>query len=194
MRLELTGRQVEITPALRRLVDGKLAKLARVLNDSVVSAQAVLTREKYRHRTEITLHARGDNFLHGEGDSGSWEVSIAEAVERLAQQAHKVKGKWQERKRHRTGRRTEEPQVPEPVAPAAPTRSSASRRAAASPRMPRILRTSRQAVKPMALGDAARALDAATDGVVVFRDPETDRVSVLLRRKDGEVLLVQTDI
>ncbi len=34
MRLELTGRHVDITPALRRLVDRKLARLERVLNDS----------------------------------------------------------------------------------------------------------------------------------------------------------------
>ena len=40
MRLELTGRHVDITPGLRRLVEGKLAKLERLLNDSAVSAQA----------------------------------------------------------------------------------------------------------------------------------------------------------
>mgnify|MGYP003694102225 CR=1 FL=1 len=34
MRLELTGRHVDITPALRRLVDTKLGKLERVLNDT----------------------------------------------------------------------------------------------------------------------------------------------------------------
>ena len=73
MRLELTGRHVDIT-ALRRLVDTKLAKLERLLNDSAVSAQAVLTREKNRHRADITLHARGEKFLHGVGESGSWEA------------------------------------------------------------------------------------------------------------------------
>src|SRR6266700_8043040 len=99
MRLELTGRHVDITPALRRLVDSKLAKLERLLNNSVVSAQAVLTREKHRHRTDITLHARGEKFLHGVGDSGRWETSVSAAIEKLTQQAHKVKGKWQERKR-----------------------------------------------------------------------------------------------
>ena len=45
MRLELTGRHVDITPALRRLVDTKLGKLERLLNDRAVSAQAVLTLE-----------------------------------------------------------------------------------------------------------------------------------------------------
>jgi len=68
MRLELTGRHVDITPALRRLLDTKLSKLERLLNDSAVSAQAVLTREKHRHRADITLHARGETFLHGVGN------------------------------------------------------------------------------------------------------------------------------
>ena len=63
MRVELTGRHVDITPVLRCLVDTKLAKLERLLNDSAVSAQALLVREKIRHRTEITLHARGERFL-----------------------------------------------------------------------------------------------------------------------------------
>ena len=99
MRLELTGRHVDITPALRRLLDAKLSKLERLLNDSAVSAQAVLTREKHRHRADITLHARGEKFLHGVGDSASWEGSLSEAIGKIAQQAQKVKGKWQERKR-----------------------------------------------------------------------------------------------
>src|SRR5918912_3623072 len=102
MRLELTGRHVDITPSLRRLVEGKLGKLERMLNDSAVSAQAVLTREKYRHRAEITLHARGEKFLHGVGNTGSWEGSVADAIEKITQQAQKVKGKWQERKRRGT--------------------------------------------------------------------------------------------
>src|SRR5262245_41551522 len=98
MRLELTGRHVDVTPPLRRLVEGKLAKLERLLNHRALSAHAVLTREKHRHRAEITLHARGERFLHGVGDSSAWEPSIAQAIEKITQQAQKVKGKWQPRK------------------------------------------------------------------------------------------------
>ena len=99
MRLELTGRHVDITPGLRRLVEAKIGKLERVLNDSALSAQAVLTREKHRHRTDITLHARGEKFLHGVGDSGSWEASLSAAIDKISQQIQKIKGKWQSRKR-----------------------------------------------------------------------------------------------
>src|SRR5690242_1340211 len=114
MRLELTGRHLEITPALRRLVDSKIRKLERLLNDSAVSAQAVLTVERGRCRTDLTVHARGEKFLHGVGGGATWEVSIGLAVDKIAQQAQKVKGKWQEWKRR--GRQTEAPPPAEPAA------------------------------------------------------------------------------
>src|SRR5262249_33582434 len=151
MRLELTGRHVDITPTLRRLVDAKLAKLERLLNDSAVSAQAVLTREKYRLRTEITLHTRGEKFLHGVGNSTAWEGSLTQAVDKIRQQAQKVKGKWHGRKRHGARRVPAPPETAESVSNAA---SSDVR-----PRMPRIFRSSRQALKAMSVAEAARAID-----------------------------------
>ena len=102
MRLSLTGRHLDITPALRRLVTARLGKLERVLNDGAVSAQVVLAREKHRHLSEITLHARGEQFLHAVGDSGKWETSLTDATDKLAHQVQTLKGKRQERKR--TGR------------------------------------------------------------------------------------------
>jgi len=189
MRLELTGRHVEITPNLRRLVEGKLAKLERLLNDSAVSAQAVLTREKHRHRAEITVHARGEKFLHGVGNTGSWEGSLADAIEKLGQQVQKVKGKWQGRKRRgpKGGGIVE---VPDGAVPESLREGRAPRERA---RMPRIFRASRQPIKPMSVADAAREADADHDGVVVFRDTETESISVLYRRRNGELTLVQTE-
>jgi putative sigma-54 modulation protein len=188
MRLELTGRHVEITPALRRLVDRKLARLERMMNDSAVSAQVVLTSEKRGRRADITLHARGEKFLHGVGDATAWESSLSQAVDKIVQQARKVKSKWQKPKRRSV---KGEPIVAEAaeaavVAPAAP-------RASGRARMPRILRASRQALKAMSLGEAAREIDANGEGVLVFRDTETAAISVLYRRANGELTLVETE-
>jgi putative sigma-54 modulation protein len=192
MRLELRGHHVDITPALRRLVSAKLGKIEQLLNDGAVSVKAILTIEKHRHRANITLHARGERFLHGEAETDKWETSVSGAVEQIAQQAQKVKNKRQDRTRHRakTG-----------VAAAAVDGGRARAVAAAKParvarervRMPAILRASRQAVQPMSAADAARQLDAGGDGVVVFRDVETRSISVLYRRPDGELALVETE-
>lgn len=194
MRLELTGRHVDISPGLRGLIEGKLAKLERLLNAKAVSAQAVLTLERRRHRADITLHARGEKFLHGFSVAASWEPAVSGAIEKLAQQAQKVKGKYEARKRPAvrsvplTGERPEAA-----VAAAAGSRSAARGAAkAVRPRMPHIVRTDRQPIKPMTLADAARELDTNGDGVVVFRDQETEAVSVLYRRR-GELTLVKTE-
>ena len=195
MRLELRGHHVDITPALRRLVSAKVGKIEQLLNDGAVSVKAILTVEKHRHRANITLHARGERFLHGEAETDKWETSVGGAVEQIAQQAQKVKNKRQDRTRHRekTG-----------IAAAVAQTNGGARSSAAKPapeprtarervRMPPILRASRQSIQPMSAADAARRLDAARDGVVVFRDTETKAISVLYRRPDGELALVETE-
>jgi ribosome-associated translation inhibitor RaiA len=163
-------------------VDGKLARLERMLNDSAVSAQVVLTREKNGNRADVTLHARGEKFLHGVGKGLNLQASMGEAIEKIVQQAQRVKGKWQARKR-RIDKAA-------PVAEAAPP----PQRVAARPpvRMPRIFRASRQAIKSMSVSDAARQIDGG-DGIVVFRDADTSGIAVLYRAPGGDLTLVETD-
>jgi putative sigma-54 modulation protein len=185
MRLELTGRHIDISPALRRLVDRKLARLERILKDAVVSAQVVLTREKHTRRADVTLHARGEKFLHGIGSAAEWEASMTAAVDKIAQQAQRVKGKWQERKRRGTRTVPPLPTVEVGEQPAE-TRTR--------PRMPRILRASRQAIKAMSVADAAREIEANGEGVLVFRDEETSAISVIYRQSTGELTLVETEV
>ena len=188
MRLELTGRHFDITPALRRLVDRKLARLGRILNDSALSAQVVLSTEKNSRRADVMLHARGEKFLHGIGSADAWAGAMTQAIDKIVQQAKKVKGKWQERRRGR--------KPPSEVAVAASSRArEADRRRAPRglPKMPPILRASRQAVKAMSVADAAREVGASDEGVLVFRDSETAGISVLFRRTNGELTLVETE-
>jgi putative sigma-54 modulation protein len=188
MRLELTARHAEVTPALKRLVDKKLSRLERLLDHRALSAQAVLTREKNRCRVEITLHARGEKFLHGAGIAASWQPAVTDAIDKIAQQAERVKGKWDGRKRRgrRAGLAIDEPEAVAVVPVAAPSGPPPVRT-----RMPPIMRTERLAIRPMSLADAARAAEA-TDGLIVFRDTERDMISVLYRR-NGELTLVETE-
>jgi ribosomal subunit interface protein len=184
MRVELTGRHFEVTAPLRRLIGDKLSKLERVLNDRAVSAQAVLTREKNRCRVDITLHARGERFLHGVGAAAAWEPAVTASIEKIEQQAQKIKGKYEARKR----RGSRAPlAIDQPEAVAVAVQADAAR---VRTRMPRILRAERQPIKPMSIADAARQVDA-TDALVVFRDTETSSIAVLYKR-DGELTLVET--
>jgi putative sigma-54 modulation protein len=179
MRLELTGRHVEITPAIRTLVDRKLSRLTRLLNDSLVSAQIVLTREKYRHLTEISVHLRGDHVLAGKIAGDTWADSVGRAVVKVEQQAAKVKGKWVEQKRQRTSAR----KLPAPT-PSVPADEAVG---------PRVVRAARYHVKPMTVEDAALEVDGGADGFLVFRNAGTGAVNVLYRRKNGDLGLIEPE-
>ena len=156
MRLELTARHTDITPALRRLVDKKLARLDRMLNDAAVSAQVVLTLEKRLCRADVTLHARGEKFLHGVGAATAWEASLSMAVDKIAQQALRVKGKWKERKR-RNGKST--PLAEEPLAIAVRPAAVRSPRVARVPTLVRMrwIRPPRKRHGPASSSSANRA-------------------------------------
>jgi putative sigma-54 modulation protein len=177
MRLAITGRQVTITPAIRQLITRRLSKVERILNDRAISATIILNREKYRHLTEIVIHARDDRMLRAKGEGQAWNPSIADAASRLEQQAQKLKSKFTERRRSDNGKRT----------PADAERAPA----AAGPR--RIVRATRYAVKPMSVDDAALTVESGPDAFVVFRNSETDAVSIVYRRKDGNFGLIEPD-
>jgi len=178
MRLELSGRHVDITPAIRALVDRKLARLTRLFNDAVVSVQIVLTREKYRHLTDLTVHMRGDHVLAGKTSGESWSDSLGRGVEKVEQQAAKVKGRWSSRKRRKT------PLPGEPVQPSAPPEDG---------ERPRVVRASRYHVKPLSIEAAAMAVETGTDGFLVFRNAGTGAINVLYRRKSGDLGLIEPE-
>jgi putative sigma-54 modulation protein len=99
MRLQIKGRQLDVTPDLKELAETRIAKIERVLNDAVVSAHLVLAHEKSRYVAELTVHVKGDHILHGVGNTGGWSTSLTSAVQKVMQQAEKVKGKWALRKK-----------------------------------------------------------------------------------------------
>lgn len=181
MKLTLTGRGIDITPALRQLVVRRLARLQRVMGDSAISAQIVLQPDKFRLLTDATVHMRGDNVLTGVGGATTWPLSVKDALERIELQAQRVKDKWHSRKRRATGgKQLPPPPVPEP-APPEPLR-----------RAPRIYRA-KPALKPLTIDDAAARLDTGTDAFLLFRNADTGRVAIVYRRKDGHVALVEPE-
>jgi putative sigma-54 modulation protein len=182
MRLALTGRHVDITPALQRLAERKVGKLDRLLNDGIVSAQVVLTLQKHRHLVDIRAHARGDHVLHGLGDTDAWETSFTDAIEKISQQLQKVKGKWQQRKRRAAPAKLMAASIAPPPEPEAEEE-----------RRPRIMRSARYPVKPMTIDEAAIEVADRPDAFLVFRNASTDSINVLYRRKDGNLGLIEPE-
>lgn len=195
MRVDLTGRQVVISPGLRRLVERKLQKVHRFVNDAGVSSTVIVAKEKVNNVVELTLHMRGDRFMHAVAKAGAWETAMTDAVAKVLHQLEKTKGKWQERKRR--GQAARSVKTPRP-ARQAQSRASAPESAEEPsptelPRRRRIVRAPRYSAKPMTIDEAAMELEGRRSPVVVFRDARTDAVTVLYRRDDGQIALIEPE-
>ena len=190
MRLELTGRHVTITPAVRRLVEQRLAPMLRLLNDSAVSAQVVLRREKTRVHAEVTLHARGEHFLHGEATGRDVDAALSAAADKVDRQVRSLKSRWSKGKRQGVSAAKAASATPRPERAG---RAFAARATAAEQRAPRIVRARRYEVKPMSVDEAALEVVDGDDAFLVFRNAATDAINVLFRRPDGNLGLIEPE-
>jgi putative sigma-54 modulation protein len=174
---------------MRKAVERRLARLSRLLNDSIVSMQVVVTREKARTHVDMTLHARGEHFLHGEATGRDLPTALAAASEKIEHQAQKLKSKWTEGKRQGVSAARAGSAAPRPER----ARSDVGPVAGEDGNAIRIVRARRYAVKPMSVDEAALEVAEGRDAFLVFRNARTDTINVLFRRSDGHLGLIEPE-
>mgnify|MGYP002130426515 CR=1 FL=1 len=66
MNLQISGHHLEVTPAIREYVTGKLDRVIRHF-DNVIDVSVILSVEKLKQKAEVTVHVRGkDIFVESE--------------------------------------------------------------------------------------------------------------------------------
>jgi putative sigma-54 modulation protein len=176
MKIEFTGRNFNLSPAIKRHTTEHFEKIAPVLNGAI-KAHVILSVEKHhRHIAEIVVNWH-DRALTSTADTNDMYASVTQAIDRLRRQVLKVKGKIIDRKHHALAASVVAPSPVPPVAPTAPA--------------PRIIRSRRYPVKPMTPEEAMLRVEEAAEQFLVFRDAETDRVGVIYKRKDGNFGLIE---
>ena len=217
MQAEYTGRQATITPALRRLGDEGLERIAKLL-PKVVGAHIVLTSEKYRKTADVAVKMRAGKIV-GFAESNNMETALREALERAETQAIRY------RKRMNTiKRQPKEEKLPNEVMPARARRASRTRTETAAEdgaaavavksngkrparavvpvtvhtfpatrpiAEPHIVRSSDSvALRPMTIEEAVKEAEFRDRDVFVFRDL-SGTVCVLHRKRDGKMELIE---
>lgn len=185
MKLDLTGRNIEITPAIRDFTRDKLAKLEKCIDD-IIEAHAILSVEKHRHIAELVIKGRHHVFT-GTDETGDLYASIGNVVDKIEKQARRLKDKvTTRRKRARPG-----PEVAAAVQVQLPAPGAGDGGAPRPAPIPRIIRSDEMVMKPMSPEDAALRLVDSEHDFLVFRDARSQRISVLYRRKDGNLGLIE---
>ncbi|MGG4604921.1 ribosome-associated translation inhibitor RaiA [Alcaligenaceae bacterium 429] len=91
MSLSITGRNVEITPAIREYVENKIGRVGKHF-DSVIGIQVVLSVERVQHKAEVTLRLAGKD-LHSEAAEESMYAAIDVLADKVERQIIKAKDK-----------------------------------------------------------------------------------------------------
>lgn len=93
MNLSISGRHLEVTPAIREYVLNKLSKITRHF-DSVIDTQVTLSIERLKHTAEITMRLRGKD-IHCTSNDENLYAAIDLLADKIDRQVIKYKTKAQ---------------------------------------------------------------------------------------------------
>jgi putative sigma-54 modulation protein len=178
MRLQVKGKNVEISDSIRRYAEEKMRKLDRQLHE-LTQVELELSVEKNpsiaaNQVAEVTVWTKGPTLRVTEA-STDMKASIDQLTEKLLRQVEHYRGK-------RRGRQVRGNGIPPGGSMSIPEEEQTG---------PEIVKTKQFSVKPMSAEEAALQLELVGHDFFVFRSDESGEVNVIYRRKDGGYGLIE---
>jgi putative sigma-54 modulation protein len=183
VNIEYVGRNYEIDERVRNFTAEKLRKVLKFLEEPI-DIHVGLESNKHRYIADLRLSHRHGSF-HSQEETDQLLDAIALVVEKTEKQVRRGRKKAMDKRRRaqRAGRSGDWP---------VDVLDRSSLAAGGGP--PRIIKSSLLAIKPMSIDEAALELDGAKNDFIVFRDADTQRVSVLYKRKDSNYGLIAPEL
>jgi putative sigma-54 modulation protein len=186
MELTIKSRNSKISERQRNHIEEKLNKLVRYMG-GITSATVEVYTEQQRsagevNRVQVTLVGEHGVILRAEEQAGDLFMAVDQVQSVLQCQIKRYKEKYWRRER---SRRPEYATMGEPeVALAEPQPDE-------EPTHEReLIRTKQFTLRPMFADDAIEQMELLGHNFFVFQDAESERLSVLYRRRDGNYGLI----
>lgn len=178
MNVTTTARHYQLTPALKEYAESKVTQLKKYF-DQIVNAHIIFELEKYRHAVEVTIHVNGKDF-NGREVSEDMYASVDRVVEKLEVQIRRYKGKRFSKKVPRLA-----------TLPALPPAEDEEEAATPPAYENEIVPVDPIEFPVLSLGEALKKLKADGKEFAVFSDRKTKRITVLFKRDDGTLSLIE---
>ena len=174
MQYIITGRNIDVTEGLKKAIHEKIGKLERYFTPAT-EVHVTLSVEKDRQKIEVTIPVKG-SIIRSEQVSSDMYVSIDLVEEIIERQLKRYKTKLVDQKQS-----------------AASFSEAYIEEEADDPEEIKIVRSKRFAVKPMDPEEACVQMELLGHSFFVFRNSETDEVSVVYKRKGNTYGLIEPD-
>jgi len=180
MELQITGKNMELTPAVRRYIERKLGKLNRHL-PNIIESKVEISEEKTKSLQQhfivrATVTGSGTR-LHGEERGEDLFKAIDKAAAIMTRQIEHYKGKLYEKGRGSSFARGEFSEEVEMIQPAR-----------------KIVKVKRFTIKPMSVTEAAEQMELLGHDFFLFFNADTEELNLLYRRKDGNYGLIEPEL
>ena len=173
MRLQVKGRNVEVTDQIRRYAEEKLGRLERQLADATqVELELALEQNPSiaaNHVAEATIWTKGPT-LRARERSTAFESSIDQLVDKLERQVQRYRAK---RSRRETGRRANGQTIPQEPNFTAEQLDTM------------IVKSKQFDLQPLSAEEAVLQLELVGHDFFVFKNEATGKTDVVYRRRDG---------
>jgi putative sigma-54 modulation protein len=180
MELQITGKNIEISPEVRQYIERKLDKLGRHLHkimESKVEISEQKTKSPQQHFVvQVTIDSSGTLFRSQE--RGENLVSaIDKVVGVMDRQIKRYKGKL-----YKKGRGS------------SLARGGLSEEIVEEKTMGRIVKIKQFVVKPMSVDEAIEQMELLGHDFFLFFDADDEGLNLLYRRKDGNYGLIKPEL
>lgn len=178
MRIKIVGKNIELTPALKEMVEKKISKLDKYF-DPHVEARAKLTVQKNRHIFEVTIPFNGV-ILRGEEATDDMYKSIDIVEEKLQRQIRKQKTKLERRKNE-----SFKSQYIDEVAVEDEFEGDDNE--------PSIVRMKKFCANAMSSEEAILQMELLGHSFFIYEDIDEGSICVIYKRKDGNYGLLEPE-
>jgi putative sigma-54 modulation protein len=174
----ITGRNFEVNEKTRALVDKKLAKIVKYF-DGIIEIRCTLSVQKYRNICEVIVIGK-EHDVKAVQQAATMPDAINATVDHLKIQAQKNRGKIRDHHRKTKTRGVGDFWTVQVLEPGRLRETNGGK----NPR-PRVIRTADLPIRPMSIEHAALLLDDSKNEFIVFRDVDTEKVTVIFKRRDN---------
>jgi putative sigma-54 modulation protein len=175
MRFIISGKNIDVTPGLRKNIEQKLGKLERYFTPTT-EIIVTLSVEKERQKIEVTIPVKG-TIIRSEQVSDDMYVSIDLVEEVIERQLRKYKNKIIDKHQEGGNLQPDFMDLDEDM----------------DDDEIKIIRTKRFGIKPMFPEDACVQMELLGHAFFVFMNAETDEVNVVYKRKNGTYGLIEPE-
>lgn len=185
MQITVSGKQVDLSDALRVRVAEHLDQITGKYFDSAQEASVTFSRARSFFTCDINVHAGRGLTLRGEGEAADAHGAFDDAAEHIAKRLRRYRRRVNEHSRdlsHRAKPETARQYVLREEDEATPAAEDAG-----APTYATVIAETVAEINTLSVGEAVMRMDLADQAVFMFRNSTTGELNVVYRRSDGNV-------